>query len=151
MKQPLVVPDASVILKWVLPIADEYGSRQALRLRDALVDDTVRIVVPALWLFEVGNVIARQFPETAARYVDALLKLGLEEAMPSNIWVKKTLELVARYDVTFYDAAYHALALVSGGELVTADERYLARTKAAGAASALAEWLPPAPAPRRRK
>lgn len=151
MPRPLVVPDTSVILKWVLPAENEANSVQALRLRDALVDETVRLLVPTLWIFEAGNIIARQLPQTAERRLDALLKLGLEEAAPTTAWVKKTLELAARYDVTFYDAAYHSLAIIHGGELVTADERYLARASSAGGVVALADWMPPARAPRRRE
>jgi len=34
----VVVPDASVILKWVLPPVDESDVEQAIRLRDAIAN-----------------------------------------------------------------------------------------------------------------
>ena len=58
MATALVVPDASVILKWVLPPADEAVGR-ALALRDAIGNDDVQALVPELWLYEIGNAVAR--------------------------------------------------------------------------------------------
>ena len=62
MPIPLVVPDASVLLKWVLPSDDEPDADKALLLRAAIVNEAVRALLPALWLYEVGNTIARRFP-----------------------------------------------------------------------------------------
>jgi len=50
MPIPLVVPDASVLLKWVLPSDDEPDADKALVLRAAIVDEAVRALLPALWL-----------------------------------------------------------------------------------------------------
>ena len=57
----VVVPDASVILKWALPSCDEPNADRALLLRNAIRDDLVRAVVPSLWLYEVGYTVARIF------------------------------------------------------------------------------------------
>lgn len=123
MPTPLVVPDASVLLKWVLPSDDEPDADRALLLRAAILDETVRALVPALWLYEVGNTVARRFPAQASGWLSALLKFGIEEAPPSSPWLAKTLELTSHHEVSFYDAAYHALAIVHDGLLVTADTR----------------------------
>ena len=47
MAMPLVVPDASVLLKWVLPSNDEPDADQALLLRNAILDEDVDALVPA--------------------------------------------------------------------------------------------------------
>jgi len=52
------------------------------------------------------------------------------------------LELTKRYDVSFYDAAYHALAIVHDGLFVTADTRYVTRVAEMGSLVALGEWQP---------
>jgi predicted nucleic acid-binding protein len=151
MAMPLVVPDASVLLKWALPSDDEPDADKALLLRDAILDEVVRALLPALWLYEVGNTIARRFPTHASGWLSALMKFGLEEAPPSQPWLAKTLELTSRYEVSFYDAAYHALALIHNGLFVTADTRYVNRVRETGSVIALSEWQPPpaatAPAP----
>src|SRR2546427_11893141 len=90
MPIPLVVPDASVLLKWVLSPDDEPDADKALLLRTAIVDDAVRALLPALWLYEVGNTIARRFPTHALDWLSALMKFGLEEAPASHPWLAKT-------------------------------------------------------------
>jgi|SRR5579863_4791500 len=151
MPRLVVVPDASVLLKWVLPSDDEQDTDRALILRTAILDETVRALLPALWLYEVGNTIARRFPSQASGWLSALMKFGIEETPPSNAWLAKTLELTSRHDVTFYDAAYHALALMHGGVLVTADKRYVSSVAQSGAVIALADWQPPPQPVSRRK
>jgi predicted nucleic acid-binding protein len=147
MPVPLLVPDASVVLKWVLPSDDEPDADKALLLRAAVLEETVKAVLPGLWLYEVGNTIARRFPEHAAAWLSALMKFGLEESLPSPRWLAKTLELTGRYQVSFYDATYHALALIHHGQFVTADARYVDRTSESGGVVALDGWDPPRPSP----
>ena len=149
MPVPLVVPDASVLLKWVLPCDAEPDADKALLLRAAIQDEVVDALLPGLWLYEVGNTIARRFPMHASSWLSALMKFGLEEASPSQVWLAKTLELTQRYEVSFYDAAYHALALIHKGVFVTADRRYVNRVREAGSVIALGEWCPPLKSPPR--
>ena len=151
MPVPLVVPDASVLLKWVLPSDDEPDTDKALLLRAAIQEEAVHVLVPGLWLFEVGNTIARRFPTHASAWLSALMKFGLEEASPSQPWLATTLELTRRYEVSFYDAAYHAIALIHKGLFVTADSRYVNRVSEPGSVIALSEWQPPLTPPARRR
>lgn len=152
MPVPLVVPDASVLLKWVLPSEGEPDADKALLLRAAIQDEAVHALLPALWLYEVGNTVARRFPTHASRWLSALMKFRLKEASPSEPWLTKILELTRRYEVSFYDAAYHALAVIHKGLFVTTDSRYVNRVKEPGSVIALSEWEPPLkPRPRRRK
>jgi predicted nucleic acid-binding protein len=145
----LVVPDASVLLKWVLPSDDEPDADKALLLRAAIRDEAAHALVPPLWLYEVGNTIARRFPIQASRWLSALMKFGLAEASPTQPWLAKTLELTQRYEVSFYDAAYHALALLHNGVFITADSRYVNRVMDAGSVIALSDWQPPFTPPTR--
>jgi len=92
MAAPLVVPDASVLLNWVLPSDDEPDVDKALLLRTAILNDDVRAIVPALWLYEVGNTVARRFPAHASAWLTSLMKFGLTEAVPSDAWLSAALE-----------------------------------------------------------
>ena len=140
MAARLVVPDASVILKWVLPSAHEHDLGRALALRDAIAGGEVRAVVPDLWIYEVGNTLTRRKPGLAEPALDALLRFGLEVAPRSPEWLRHALDLTRRHDVTFYDAAYHAHAIAGRGVFVTADERYVRRAGGAGFVMRLSEW-----------
>ncbi len=147
----VVVPDASVILKWVLPGDVEPDTERALELRDAITDERLRVFVPQLWLFEVGNILARRFPNHAADWLSALMKFGLEEVAPSPAWIKRILELTSQFEVTFYDAAYHGLAILCGGVFVTADRKYVSKVKERGSIAILSEWQLPKRAKARKE
>ena len=140
MAAPLVVPDASVILKWVLPPANEPDVERALALRDTIATGGIHMLVPALWIYEVGNMLARERPGDAKQLLEMLLRFGLTNAPQSSTWLDTALELTQRYGVTFYAAAYHAHAIVERGVLITADERYVIRASEAGFVMRLSEW-----------
>ena len=143
MALPLVVPDASVLLKWVLPSDDEPDTDRALEVRTAIVDESVRALVPSLWLYEVGNTIARRFPAHADGWMSALMKFELQEAPPTPAWLTTALELTKKHEITFYDAAYHALAVIHKGVFVTADTRYVNKVADPGTVVALSDWVMP--------
>ncbi len=64
----------------------------------------------------------------------------MEEGGRNEAWRHQAIALVRDHSVTFYDAAYHALALVEGGLFVTADARYLRQAAAAGGVRLLREY-----------
>ena len=47
----IVVPDASVLLKWVIAGDDEPQTGAALSLRDEAVSGTIELLVPQLWIY----------------------------------------------------------------------------------------------------
>jgi predicted nucleic acid-binding protein len=137
----VVVPDASVILKWVLPDpAGEDDLDAALRLRDLAISGKISIMAPSLWLYEVGNTLTRRFPRQAMEALQLLMAFGLEEGVADDRWLSRAVSLTQDYKVTFYDAAYHALALIEKGTFVTADRKYVRNAGKAGAITALADW-----------
>lgn len=135
-----VVPDASVLLKWVLPQA-ENDTRQAIALREAAIAKRLVLAVPPLWLYEVGNTLARRYPDDAQVLLDALRQGPLRAVEPTRAWLSKALELTTEHGVTFYDASYHSLALLSKGVFVTADERYVRKVASESHVLALRDWV----------
>ena len=136
---PVVVPDASVLLKWALDTTDEEDRQRALQLRDDWLAGQCRLVVPSLWVYEVGNILGRREPRLAPRLLAVLVDYRFEE-MDAPALSKRALELVIRLRVTFYDAAYHAAALLLDGTFVTADEAYVRRARRIGHVTRLREW-----------
>jgi predicted nucleic acid-binding protein len=139
MTSPLLVPDASVLLKWVLLSADEDDVARAFEIRAAWLDGRCQLVVPSLWVFEVGNVLALKQPRNASRLLAALVACRFDEADAARI-TGRACALCAKHGVTFYDAAYHATAIEHGGTLVTADGRYADRTSSSGSVVRLRDW-----------
>ncbi len=68
-----------------------------------------------------------------------LIDYRFEEEPPSD-FCPRALELMRRFNVTFYDASYHAVALTRGGVFVTADSNYYRKTTAVGHSMRLADW-----------
>ena len=102
-----VTPDASVLLRWVLPGDDERDTDEA-------VAGTLELVVPQLWTYEVGNKLPRRFPDDAGELPASLADFGLTEARLDSRWRARAVSLSVTYRVAFYDAAYHAVALGLG-------------------------------------
>lgn len=97
--------------------------------------------VPSLWLYEVGNILSRNFPAHALALLESLVAFGIQEGNAGEEWRKHAMTLVHDYRVTFYDAAYHALAVVEHGTFVTADGKYFAKAKAAGGIVLLSDFV----------
>ena len=135
----VVVPDASVLLKWILRSTDEPGRDQALELKEAWLNDACDIVVPTLWVFEVGNVLGLKHPATAAPMLQAMIDLGMREETPRGS-LPTIVGLMRGHKVTFYDAAYHALAIGHQGTMITADRAYVKKAGRAGHVTLLDDW-----------
>jgi len=136
----VVVPDASVLLKWILPSYHEENYAKSLGIRQAAINGEVMLKAPSLWICEVGNTLSRRFPKQSKPLMQALLEFGLDEPKFYPDWLDRCLTLSQKYKVTFYDASYHSLALLERGVLVTADEQYVNKTRGEGAVMSLAEW-----------
>jgi predicted nucleic acid-binding protein len=140
----IIIPDASVILKWVLEKEDEPGYSQALKLQEALLAEEIEIRMPTLWRYEVGNVLGMKKPRIAVELMSALLAYEFDEVLLGDEYAIDVLAHM--YDVpgvTFYDSAYHVLALRTKGLYLTADAAYLKRAKRKGYIELLDEWQGP--------
>ena len=120
-----VVPDASIILKWVLPRENEPYSKQAHAISQAFYDNEINLILPSLWVYEVGNVLTLKYPEVAGVLLAQLTNLDIPVVQPSVRLIELTTKLATRHSTTFYDASYHALAITTGALFVTADEKFL--------------------------
>lgn len=137
----IVVPDASVILKWVLEREDEPGYADAMKLQEALLAEEIEIRVPALWRYEVGNVLGLKKPGMATELMGALLAYEFDEVPLRTEYALAVLEHMRDVNgVTFYDSAYHVLALRTRGLYLTADRAYVKRAKRKGHVRLLSEW-----------
>lgn len=140
----IIVPDASVILKWVLEKEDEPSHAQASRLQEALLADEVEIRMPSLWRYEVGNVLGLKKPRMAMELMGALLAYEFDEVPLRTEYALDILKHMGDIPgVTFYDSAYHVLALRTKGLYLTADSAYVRRAKRKGHIGLLNEWEGP--------
>lgn len=113
------IVDASVAVKWFLPVEREPEGQQA---RDAIGRLAMRTT--SLAFFEVGNVLTTRSSWSGER-VAAALGLLLEICgdpfeLTSEDHVAAA-ELTRAHDLTFYDASYVAIANRLGRGVLSAD------------------------------
>ncbi len=117
---PFVV-DASVTCAWVF--ADEVTAATDALLEQAATDD---VVVPALWQYEVQNVLvqavrrSRITDEQASQAWSCLDALHLRQA-DYDAPFDDVMRLSRSHGLTAYDASYLALALYLAFPLATLD------------------------------
>jgi predicted nucleic acid-binding protein len=92
------------------------------------VEGTVQVVVPDLFWIEIGNFLwkaAKRGEITAVlarRGLEAMLNRDFP-TVPSRAVLPEALKIAVDFGRTVYDSTYVALAVATGNELLTADER----------------------------
>lgn len=133
------VLDASVAAKWFLPPEQEALGEKASDLFKEQTAGRLRFIVPELFWTEMGNVlwkaarVNRMSRSAAERAFASLLKLQFPTLSSTTEVLDKAFRIALRFERTFYDSVYLALAETSGWPLITADERL---------ANAVAAYLP---------
>lgn len=137
----ITVVDASVVIKWLLQDpAREADTEQATRLLEKVTNGEQPAIQPGHWILEVGAVLARVSPETAADDVILLAALELPTTDDPLI-IKRGAELAVELKQHLFDTFYHAIALENAGAvLVTADERYLRAAQGKGRIMHVKDW-----------
>ncbi len=119
---PIVV-DASMTIAWSFP--DERDA-EAVAAGEYILRE--RALVPALWRWEVQNVLrnaekrGRIGEDTTIRILRSLAALPLSvDPTPTDVTFGAELQLARRFALTAYDAAYLELAARRGIRLATKD------------------------------
>lgn len=137
----IVVLDASVIIKWLLedPITEPHTPK-AIALMETVIGGELQIIEPAHWLVEVGAVLARLSPATALEDVEMLAALEFPVADSPQV-MRRAVSLAIDTGQHVFDTLYHAVALEHDALLITADERYRARSESKGQILGLQDWV----------
>ena len=136
-----VVVDASVITKWLLQDPErEAGTDRATQLTESVVKGDLQVLQPTHWLIEVGAVLARESPATAADDITMLKALELPVTDEPKV-LQRGVELGIELKQHLFDTFYHAVALENEDSvLVTADRRYLRAAQSKGCIIDLMDW-----------
>lgn len=136
-----VVIDASVALKWFFRLRnDEPEVDAALALLNGVLEGHIDLIQPPHFIAEVGAVLARESPKTALGSLRNLLDVEMEIVDAEAVYAK-AIEFSIRFKHHLFDTLYQAVALEStDAVLVTADEHYYRKAKAAGRIVRLADF-----------
>ena len=126
-----IVVDTSVLIKWI-KTKDEELIEEARRLLLQVETKSIDVHVPALLLYEVGNILLLKTDLDARgmdRAIDDLEALPSIVAPPATPLLKRAARLGKEFNLTFYDASFLALAVELDCPLITADGRLFERTR----------------------
>jgi predicted nucleic acid-binding protein len=128
-----IVIDAGVTIAWFRPVASAFADQ----VLDALCEHGA--VVPALWSWEVQDVLRRlgdggylTMPVDAALAELRQLPITIDDGRPGLFGDE--LSLSKQHALSVYDAAYLAVAVRRRLRLATIDKKLAAAAKSAGAA-----------------
>ena len=128
---PFLILDTSVVLKWFRD-KGEADVAAARKLREAFLSRRCTLGAPDLLLIQVANALTaghRASPTEVEETIKTILEIGLqlyELRFPALV---KAIEMASAYGLAVYDTYFLAVAIESGGLLVTADEAFLRKVK----------------------
>ena len=124
----MTIIDASVVNKLFLP--NEAGREDALAILKKHIQKKDNIMVPDLLFYEVANTLATKTSIPAKQVTISLSKL---DKMNLNIFhstledIKKAAVFAKEHNVSVYDAIYVVIAAGKKCNLITADEKFIAK------------------------
>lgn len=141
----IVVVDASVIVKWLIPQKDDENDiEQAFAILDSIKSRQMEIWQPPHWLAEVAAVATRLTPQSADEDIRDLCEMKFPVIESPEIY-RHASELSRALDHHLFDTLYHATALSLGDAyLVTANEKYHGKAAGHGHILLLKEFRLPA-------
>ena len=139
-----LVLDASVFIKIFLP--QEEDCDKAKRLMHAIIDEQTELIAPRLFYYEVFAISGKhRIPSDAVWDILEDYEASLLHYVPENgLITKKALEICEAGNQksghpSFYDASYHALAILHDCDFITADKKHYAKTRQLGSVKLLSE------------
>lgn len=121
MNSQNVVVDTSVIVKWLVAEAEPRVAEADALLRDREAN-RIKLFAPELAKYEVGNVLLKGKalePRAVASAHASLYSLPIHFVTESHELAGRTYALAYRHRLTYYDAAFPALAESLHATLVT--------------------------------
>jgi predicted nucleic acid-binding protein len=115
--------DASVAIKWFVPEPLQANAWTLARQPESLV-------APEFLLVEVANIawkkaVRREISRAAAIEIVRKASHGVDKLFPSDVFVRRALEIGLELNHSIYDCMYLAVAELTGNSLVSADTRLL--------------------------
>ncbi len=126
-EKPIIVIDASVAAKWVLP--EEPLQEEARALEEKIVFGEVKAYAPDLFSYEIASVMLKAVRrgvlkiEDGVEALNAIGELGIHIHAADWNDQAEILKIAAATKLTIYDAAYLHLSRKINGKLVTADSK----------------------------
>jgi len=117
------IVDASIAVKW---FAAEADTPQARLVYKAIVEQTSRAFAPYLIVYEVANALWKSKKLQEEKVSEAaieLLNFDIQLIELDSGVIQSAAKFMVKYDLTFYDAVYAALAGIKKMPVLTANSK----------------------------
>ncbi len=124
-----MVVDASVAIKWIVP---EKDSQQAKLYLHSHLSQKEKILVPELFFYEIANTLTTKFTIPVSNGLALLRKIfqfNLILYHPGQGDIESATRLSREFKTSVYDMLYAVMAQKHNTILITADEKFAAKTK----------------------
>jgi predicted nucleic acid-binding protein len=123
-----VVLDSSVIIKWFQKY--EALQKHALMIRQAYLKGKLKIYVPDLLIYEIGNVL-RYKPDmneiTVQKALQNLYNMKISIEHIDIMRIRRSIQIAYFYNVTVYDAVFVTLTEQLESNFITDDMKLVQR------------------------
>lgn len=126
----MIVVDASVVMKWIA--LDEQDRSIARVIYQRHINATEEITIPYLLYYEIANVLATKSStqsQDIEQALNVLFKANLTIYRESEQELLESTLLAKKYKTSVYDMLYAVIAKNKKITLVTADQKFIAKTK----------------------
>lgn len=135
MSAEILVVDASVAAKWLLPAENESLVDEANRLFVRYQEGLLDFLVPDWFWSEIGNLVLKAVRRERFGVSDGQAAIVAAGAwgfttLSSRVFAARAYDIGVRYNRSFYDSIYAAMAVETQSTLITADERLANATAA---------------------
>lgn len=142
--QNKVVLDSCVFNKLFL---EENDREQAIELIKELTKQNYQVIVPSLFLYEVLTIasVSNFSTQLVYKLINQYQEANLELIELDSLCILKAIEISETGHKksgfpSFYDASYHALAILNNCLFITADNRHISKTAQFGHIVLLKDW-----------
>jgi predicted nucleic acid-binding protein len=127
------VIDASVAIKWFLPMQEEENSlNEAMQLFSLFLQGNIVCYQPPHFIAEMIGVLTRLCPDKAVANLTDLLDMDFQRVENAELYLTAGALSIQLKHHTF-DTLYHAVAINTAGVmLITADDAYYRKAHTVG-------------------
>lgn len=130
MASKIIIPDVNIFLSFIVDEEDKS------RKRDLFIQDlhagTIHAIVPSIWTYEICNRLYRLDMDNFkhSNQLFNVFKNFFDIQELDDDIIELAFQITAKFNVPFYDASYHALAILFESAFITLDQKYYEKTKA---------------------
>jgi predicted nucleic acid-binding protein len=127
----MIVVDASIAFKWFKSDNEDFYQESIKLLKQHLTDEN-KILVPQFIFVELSNALGTKTLTTiemAKKHIRNLYSFNLDVYQPDQKDIINSLSLAKKYKTSVYDMLYAVTAKHNKCKLVTADRKFIEKTK----------------------